>query len=149
MAWLLIYKTKCFGIPNALLNLTEGFLNNIYHRVILIVSHKYGICPICTLTISRSINGQSFPCENHCKCYNKLASSLRSKLLTLTYFFLTFFLLFCCKLNSCCECCFPQQNRPQTTVQWYILRNCSSVRIGLNIINKRHTLPVCTIHYVS
>ena len=37
---------------------------------------------------------------------------------------------------------FPQQIVPQNTVQLYMLRDCSSVRIGFNMINKRRTLPV-------
>ena len=50
--------------------------------------------------------------------------------------------LFYKKMKSCFDRCFPQQIRPQTTVQSYILRDCSSVRIGFNMINKRHTLPI-------
>ena len=37
---------------------------------------------------------------------------------------------------------FPQQIRPQTTVQWYILQDYSSVRISFNMNNKCHTLPI-------
>ena len=64
---------------------------------------------------------QSIPYENHfrivvCAIYTSL-----------------FFLL---------HCCFPLQIRPQTTVQWYILPDYSSVRIGFNVINKHHTLYI-------
>ena len=34
-----------------------------------------------------------------------------------------------------CDHCFPQQIRPQTTVQWYILQDYSSVRIGFSMLN--------------
>ena len=37
---------------------------------------------------------------------------------------------------------FPQLIRPQTTVQWYILWDYSSVRIGFSMISKRHILPI-------
>ena len=33
-----------------------------------------------------------------------------------------------------CDHFFPQQIRPQTTVQWYILQDYSSVRIGFSIL---------------
>ena len=46
------------------------------------------------------------------------------------------------EIKSCFDCCFPQQIRPQTTVQWYKLWDYSSVRIGFNIINKCHTQPI-------
>ena len=42
----------------------------------------------------------------------------------LPIFSYTYTLLFCCKIKSCCGCCFPQQIRPQITVQDY-----SSMRI--------------------
>ena len=38
--------------------------------------------------------------------------------------------------------CFPQQIRTQITVQWYILKDYSSVRIDFNMIKKQHTLPI-------
>ena len=89
---------------------------------------------------------QSFLYENHCQCYKKLASRSCSVLFTLAYFFLIWTLLFCWKIKSCYDHCFPQQIRPETTVQWYILRYYSSVRTVFNMINKRHTLStVCTI----
>ena len=57
---------------------------------------------------------QSIPCENHCECYKKLASRLWPVLFTLTYFFsYTYTLLLCWKIKCCCDCCFPQQGRPQ------------------------------------
>ena len=39
------------------------------------------------LALNNSLT-RSFPCENHCKCYKKLASRLWSMLYTLTIFFL-------------------------------------------------------------
>ena len=41
-----------------------------------------------------------------------------------TYLFFSdiYTLLFCWKIKSCFDCCFPHQIRPQTTVQSYILR---------------------------
>ena len=55
-------------------------------------------------------------------------------------------LLFWWKMKSCCHRCFPQQVRPQTTFQWYVLWDYSSVKIGFNMINKRHTLRCNTLH---
>ena len=52
----------------------------------------------------------------------------------------TYTVLFCWKIKSCCDRCFPQQIRPQTTVQLCILRGYSSVRVGFHMINKRHIL---------
>ena len=62
--------------------------------------------------------------------------------LHLPIFSYTHALLFCWKIKSCCHRCFPQQIRLQITVQLYILQDYSSVRIGFNMINKRHTLPI-------
>ena len=59
---------------------------------------------------------QSFPYENHYKCYKKLTSRLRLVLFTLTHFFLIHTLLFSWKIKSCCDSCFPLQIRPKTTV---------------------------------
>ena len=79
--------------------------------------------------------------ENHCDSYKKLASWSRPVLFT--YFFsYTYTLRFCWEIKSCCHRWFPQQTRPQITVQSYILRDCSSVRISFNMINNRHTLPI-------
>ena len=52
------------------------------------------------------------------------------------------YILFCGKIKTYCDRCFPQQIRPQTTVQPSILQDYSSVRIDVNVINKRLTLPV-------
>ena len=49
--------------------------------------------------------------------------------------------LFCWKIKSWCDSCFPQQIRLQTTVQWCILQDCSSERIDFNMIDKCHKLP--------
>ena len=68
---------------------------------------------------------------------------------TYLFFSYTCTLLFCWKMKSCFDRCFPQQIRPQTTVQSYILQDYSSVRIGFNMINKSHTLPIVCIHHAS
>ena len=44
---------------------------------------------------------------------------------------------------------FFQQVRPQTIVQWYILERYSSVKIGFNMISKRHTRPIVYILLVQ
>ena len=90
-----------------------------------------------------AVDNQSFPYEIQCACYKKIASRSWPVLFILTYFSpYTYPLLFCRKIKSCCDRCFPQQIRPQATVQWYILRDYSCIKIGFNIINKRHTLHV-------
>ena len=64
---------------------------------------------------------------------------------TYLLFSFTYIILFCGKMKSCCDRCFPQQIRPQTTVQLYTLRDYSSERIGFSLNNKYHTVPiVCT-----
>ena len=63
-------------------------------------------------------------------------------LFTFTYFSYTYSLFFHWKIKSCFDLCFPQQIRAQTTLQWYILQDYSSTRIGFNTIKKRHTLPI-------
>ena len=65
--------------------------------------------------------------------------------LRLLIFSYTYTLPFCWKIKSCCDLCFPQQIKLQTTVQWYIFRDYSSVRIGFSMINKRRTLPIVYI----
>ena len=89
---------------------------------------------------------QSFPYENHCKCYKKLTSRLWLVLSTLTHFFLVHTLSSSAGKKSCCDSCFPLQIRPKTTVQWYILREYSFVWIGFNMINKCHKL--CAVYTV-
>ena len=84
---------------------------------------------------------QSFPYKNHCKCLSS-HRDLGPCYFTLTHVFLILTLLFCWKIKSC-DCCFHQQIWPQTTVQLYIaIQGYSSVRIGFNMINKRHILPI-------
>ena len=84
---------------------------------------------------------QSFPYENHCECCKKLIQRSWFVLFALIYFFShAYTLLFFWKIKSCCYRSFPQQIRLQTTVQLYILRDCSSVSIGFSMNNKRHTL---------
>ena len=86
---------------------------------------------------------QSFSYESHCKCYKKLASRSWPVLFTTTYFFVIHTVSSSTgKCGSCYGHCFPQQIRPQATVQWYILQECSSVRIGFSMINKCYTLPI-------
>ena len=51
-------------------------------------------------------------------------------------------LLVCSKIKSCCDHCFPQQIRPQNTVQLYMLWDYSSGRIDFNMNNKPHSLPI-------
>ena len=78
-------------------------------------------------------------------CHSPVFSIKKSLrvLFTLTQCFSnTYTLLFYWKIKSCCDRYFPQQIRPQTTVQLYVLRDYSNVRIGFNIINKRHILPI-------
>ena len=89
---------------------------------------------------------QSFPYETHCECYKKFTSRSLLVLFTLTYFSYIYTVLFHWKI-SCCDRCFPQQIRPQITVQLYVLQDYSSVRTDFNIIYKCHTLP--RIHQVS
>ena len=54
---------------------------------------------------------ESFPYENNCECYRKLASKSWPVLFTLIYFFYTHTLLFFWKIKSCHRC-FPQQIIP-------------------------------------
>ena len=51
--------------------------------------------------------------------------------------------------KSCYDLYSPQQIRPQTIVQWYIFWCYSMVRIGFNMITKRHTLPALYIMSVK
>ena len=61
---------------------------------------------------------QSFPYENHRKCYKKLTLRSWPVLFTLTYFFLYIHSpLLLENIQNCCNRCFPKQTRPQTTVQ--------------------------------
>ena len=59
---------------------------------------------------------------------------------------LPFFLLHthfsCRKRKTCCDHCSLQEIRPRNTVQLYILRDYLSRRIGFNMNNKRHPLPI-------
>ena len=75
------------------------------------------------------------------------AQKARIKIVVLAIYTYLFFsysctLLFYWKVKSCCDRCFPQQIRSKNNVQWYIIRAYSSLRIGFNMINKRHTLPI-------
>ena len=81
-----------------------------------------------TASISKSLHQHCGPCYLH-----------------LPIFSFTYTLLICGKIKSCCDHCFPQQSRPQNTVQLYILH----VRICFNMNNKYHSLPILYIHHVS
>ena len=86
---------------------------------------------------------QFVPNENNCRCYKKLASRLWPMLFyTIIYFFVYIHSPLLLEKKKRCDCCFPQQIRPQITVQLYIVREYSSVRIVFNAINKRHTLLI-------
>ena len=61
-------------------------------------------------------------------------------------FFLIQTLLFCCKIKSCCDHCFPQQIRPQTTNQLYMLQDYSSVRTGFSMNSKMPHTAYSTLH---
>ena len=63
---------------------------------------------------------------------------------TYQIFSCTYTLLFWRKIKICCDHCYIQYIRPQITVQQYILQDYSSLRIGFNMINKPHTLPIAT-----
>ena len=73
----------------------------------------------------------------------------------ISYYLFTLFsytshtLLFCRKIKSCCDHCFPQQIRQQTIAELHILRDYSGVRIGFNMNNKHHRLPIVYMHDVS
>ena len=67
-------------------------------------------------------------------------------LFTLPDFFL-YTLLFWWKIKTSFDCCFPQQIRPQITVQLYRLQDYSGARIVFNVVNKHHTLAI--MHCVS
>ena len=58
------------------------------------------------------------------------------------FFPFTYILLFCCKIKDRCDRCFPQQTRPQTTIQLYILQDYFCVGIGFSMNSKCHTLPI-------
>ena len=73
-------------------------------------------------TSNKALFIQSFPYEHHCECYKKLALRCRPCYLHLPIFSYTCTLLFCGKIISYCDRCFPQQIRPQTTSIMYITR---------------------------
>ena len=78
-----------------------------------------------TVSVKKNLHQDCGPCYLH-----------------LPIFSCTYNLLFCCKIKSCCDPCFPHQVRPQTIFQLYILQDYSSVRIGFNMNHKYHTLPI-------
>ena len=124
-----VFDIPYFPVCRAVFSIWKSGLNYIWKMYSILLIFLYAV--------------QSFPYENRCECCKKLAS--RSS---------TMHSLFFWKIKICCDRCFRQQIRLQTTVQWYILRDYSSARIGFNIINKCHTLPVVysmlvKIYYVS
>ena len=76
-------------------------------------------------SVSRSLHQHCGPCYLH-----------------LPIFSFTHTLLVSGKIKSCSDHCFPQQIGPQNTVQLNILQDYSSVRIGFNMNNKCHSLPI-------
>ena len=62
------------------------------------------------------------------------------------FFSYKYTLLFYCKKESCCNCCFSPQIRSQTTFKWSILWGYSRVRISFSMINKRR---IRAKHHVS
>ena len=56
------------------------------------------------------VKPQSFPYENQCEYYIKLALRSWPVLFTLTYFFYTYTLLVCGKIKSCSNHCFFSAN---------------------------------------
>ena len=56
------------------------------------------------------------------------------------FFSYTSTLLICRNIKSYCDCYFPQKIRPLITVQLYVAWDYSSMRVGFNMTNKRHTL---------
>ena len=57
-------------------------------------------------------------------------------------FFYKYTPFFCCKTKSSCDCCFPEQIRPQNTVQLHRLKDCPNVEIVFNMNNKHHALSI-------
>ena len=74
-----------------------------------------------------------------CITRNSLRAMFVKTRVQCTYVFLTLF--FCGEIKSCCNLCFPQQIRPHTTVQFYLLWKYYSVTFGFNMNNRCHTLP--------
>ena len=62
--------------------------------------------------------------------------------LHLPFFLLQTHFSFAAKEKLCCDHCFPQQIRPQNTVQLNVLRDYLSGRIGFSLNNKCHPLPI-------
>ena len=78
-----------------------------------------------TASVAKSLDQDCGPCYLH-----------------LPDFFLIHTLLFCWKIKSYCHRCFPQYIRLKITIQLYILQDYSSNRIGFNLNNKHHKLPI-------
>ena len=72
--------------------------------------------------------------QNRAFTKNRSSVQILDTTLHILFFSYTYNLLFCWKIKSCCDCCFPQKIRLQTTVQ-YILQDYSGVTC-FNMINK-------------
>ena len=126
--------------------------NQCWWVIITFTFHIYIIDLIISLVFLISLLLLKRSVKNYCSLFIRTSLQVLQKahiktvahaIYTYIFFFSYIYtLLFCWKIKSCCDRCFPQQIGPQTTVQWYILRDYSSVRIGFNMINKCHTLPI-------
>ena len=124
-----VFDIPYFPVSRAVFSIWKSGLNYIWKMYLILLIFLYVV--------------QSFPYENCCECCKNLASRSSTMLFTLSYFFFLYMhSLFFWKIKICSDRCFRHQIRLQTTVQWYILRDYSSARIGFNIINKCHTLPI-------
>ena len=103
---------------------------------------KFFRAPVFTLSFRQTINDISLFQTKITATVTR--SSHQDRGLCYLYFpiFYTKSLLFYWKIKTGCYRCFPQQIRQQVTVQWYILRNYSSVKVLFNMINKHHTLRI-------
>ena len=126
--------------PCLVLNMLKYYLKTFYwliNKLFYMFSKTFDIfliyivirCSLFHMKITTSVAKSS---HQHCDpCY-----------LHLPIFSSTYTLLLCGKIKSYCDHCFPQQIRPQNTVQLYILQDYSSGRIDFNRNNKPHSLPI-------
>ena len=105
------------------------------------ITHERVICyGECVQRIKTPVNSNTFTikCLFHMKSL-RVVQRARIKIVaraiyTYRFFSFTYTLLFCGKIKTCCDRCFPQQIRS--------LRDYPSVGIGFNMNNKRHILPI-------
>ena len=88
----------------------------IYPTWSLIIRESYK-----TLIIRLHVSYSLFHMKIPANVEKIFTSRLWPLLFTLVFFSYTYTHFFCSKIKSCCDYCFPQQGRPQTTVQLYIL----------------------------